>query len=356
MEICNQPIIEQLNQEDFIYSKPYKLTSTDNWKVNLTNKNTKEKNVLEFGEKTFAENFYKDPVLQLYTVNIVDSEGNFLRSEKFFSKYHCEKFIKKKQKEEIKKNDQLDILKMESKQNSLLGFISPSATSFFDDEEITADSDIEEKKEEHRLLLASYEEQSKLKAKNFLLKLAEFYVGTDIMTEDNYIKYKLSLEEDSLSGMMEQLSIHKKAITKISETIHISENVSTKMYESLATLSRLVFDVNKYLHEYSLQMEQSFKKIREDIEEYSPKSKTQEAEFTIVSETGSITTNDRTKLIGELNKFIEDSKNRKIPKSVNERLSDKKNEEKYVDNQIFLENSSEESEDEDKENHFEEFK
>jgi hypothetical protein len=176
------------------------------------------------------------------------------------------------------------------------------------------DAETIKQKEEHKDEFDRNEEACKNEATNILMQLAKIYLSTDMINENDYIKFKLQLEQKSLSSLIFQLDVARKAIFKLSETIHLG-NATSKHYEALTQLNRVVLDISKYQNEYLSNIGKSIKEIECDITlskekgALSDKRNSEDVEFEEVDGDDEImvTTNDRKKLIQIINEMKDES-------------------------------------------------
>lgn len=114
--------------------------------------------------------------------------------------------------------------------------------SYFDDEE----SELAHEEAEFDLSFTRIDEESKIKAQNLLSNLAKFYLDADMIDKNEFLKAKLEIEQESVSGLILQLDMSKEGIRKLMKKIY-TDRASVKSYDALAKLQRIVLDINESL-------------------------------------------------------------------------------------------------------------
>ncbi len=163
-------------------------------------------------------------------------------------------------------------------------------------------------------------------AKGLLVNIADLYLKGKLIKNSEYLKYRLSIEKAGLSSVLFQLKTSRRAIHKISERIHMGD-FTTKMIEVMTQLQRVVLDITKFQHTYLNSLEGSFKNLALD-DATLPETEVEGGAEQLALEggekktTGGLTTNNRKKLLEELNIMIIEAKEIKIPRSKNVQLDD----------------------------------
>jgi len=326
MEICNPYIIKELGIEGYIVGKPYRMPGMVTWKVAITESSSGKRHLYDCPDKPSAEKFRADLVaggiIRRWELPITDSVGLPVRTEHFFSEADCTAYAEKSKETEIVKVEGAAARKLDEGTSFLESYIKgdgDKAVAKQNKGQLTVLEDTGDLRADYRDKLKKKEEELSEKAKGILVAVASFYLKGRQITDDEYAKYKLKMEQEGLTSLLVQLDIAKQSIAKLSEDIHCGK-ASASSYEALTVMQRFVFDINKYQHEYVASMEKSMKQLREDVdnEEYGKETEGQAATFD--SKEGLLTTNDRAKLIEEINIMVEKTKEKKTPLSPNKRL------------------------------------
>jgi hypothetical protein len=186
--------------------------------------------------------------------------------------------------------------------------------------------ELEAKIEEHKTDFEKKEAQCKNEARKILLNVAKLYVENKLIEDNEYIKFKLQIEEKSLSSMIFQLDITRQAVFKLSQKIHLDE-ASPRHFEVLSGMQRVILDITKYQHEHLSKLEMSMKALRDDLvlgghmregsgDNTEDRDEGEEVTGTIIE------TRDRKMLLKEINNMLLDGKFIKTPESRNVRLHD----------------------------------
>jgi hypothetical protein len=112
----------------------------------------------------------------------------------------------------------------------------------YDSSEIT-NEDKAAKEREFEALYTKSLLSAERKAKNLLGSLSKFYLSSKMISENDYLKAKIEIEQQSLSGLIMQMDISKESIKKIMRDIYVNK-ASFKQYESLSKLQKIVIDIN----------------------------------------------------------------------------------------------------------------
>lgn len=113
---------------------------------------------------------------------------------------------------------------------------------------------------------AQYEEEQtamKKRAKTLLNSMATLYLTAEYIEENDYVKQLLEVEESSLSSLLYQLEVSKKAIHKLCEIIHTGDP-HPRHFEVLTGLQRVSLDISKFQREHLAMIDLSLKGVRED--------------------------------------------------------------------------------------------
>jgi hypothetical protein len=315
MEICGTPIKKT-------FSKPYKTAKGSDWKISVTVNGKKTKETLEFDTKALAD-AHVDTYHGKWIVGISDGE-NHLRDEIFDTKALAKDYIRDKKSDESNKLIKSKHQALDSEATFLDAVVGNRNMPLLDDE--NADKDINEDVQReiaaHKTDFDASLNNAENDAKLLLMSVAQLYLDERLINDNNYLKFKMVIEQKGLSSLVFQLDIARKALFKLSEQIH-SGTHSPRNYEVLTQLQRVVLDVTKYQHEYMDDIEESMKRLSDDYDTGKMKTDHGTSAEVIESEDGEVTiigTNNRIKLLDDINKIVEESKKEKTPQSVNDNL------------------------------------
>lgn len=102
-------------------------------------------------------------------------------------------------------------------------------------------------------------------ARNILKSVMEFYLDRKIIKKNEYVRYKKSIDEMTMSNIIFSLRTTQHAIIKMLQEIDMG-NTHPRVYEVLATLNNQLMVVVKHLASYILTLEEGYKKIKHDVE------------------------------------------------------------------------------------------
>jgi hypothetical protein len=278
-----------------IPSRPQKNKITGNWEVYLTSPDGSHQELQLFG----GSNGQKDAYSWIKQYKNKDSRSpavvektNLKKESSFLESYITQSF-----------DD---------------GISDPFDDAISDEEKIAEFNDDFDKKEL----------EAKNKAQQLLNSVAKLYVKADKISSSDYLKFKLDIETQSLSSLLFQLDISKKALRKLSQEIHTG-NSSPRMYEVLTGLQRVSLDISKYIQDYMGTIEKSMKQM--EIEESG--GDVNDGDVSIGGG-GNLRYNNRSTLILEIKQIVQESR-MEVPLSKNPRLSNVEVEEiKIVDDNM----------------------
>lgn len=278
-------------------TSPYRLPNQDLWGVSIKDDKKTLYKIL-FMDKKECENFLSrtSDELELIKLPIINESGKSVDEAYFFTLKSMDKFIKHMNKEDLNKiNEEAKIV--EAKQEMTL----EDMVSSYNPDSLGVDDDVEMALEE---LDAEYNEKISLaeeKAKGLLVSIAEYYLGADLVTTNQYVRFKMQIEQSSLSSLVFQIDVSKKAIYSIIKQIHLG-SANVKMYDSLASLQRIILDVNKYQSTLIKDMVADFKMIKEREQE----KKNEQESNTVDVENGVIISTPSRKALSEAMKRLKD--------------------------------------------------
>lgn len=114
-------------------------------------------------------------------------------------------------------------------------------------------------------------------AKKTIDALMKFYLDSDIIEHNEYVKAKRKMDEMTMSSLVYQLQAGERALTRLLETIEDGD-MAPRMFEVLATLQKSMLDIIKSQTMYLMATEESMKRIARDSELYQEKTNRQVTE------------------------------------------------------------------------------
>jgi len=106
---------------------------------------------------------------------------------------------------------------------------------------------------------------SKKESKKIVESIVKFYLDLDLINKSDYVKYKKSIDERTLSSTMFQLETAEYACIKLLEEID-SGNANLKVFEILGKLQETTMKIAEVQAATVNRMEESYKKMRNDNE------------------------------------------------------------------------------------------
>ncbi len=110
--------------------------------------------------------------------------------------------------------------------------------------------------------------KSASKAKHIVNNLLKFYLSSEVINRNEYIKAKANLEATTLGNLMNQVKIADRAIHTLMASIDGGET-SPRMFEVLGGMQRTMLDIMKHQTLQLLATEESMKKMKRDIDIYA---------------------------------------------------------------------------------------
>ena len=279
-----------INRAGFTTTNPYKLPNSDYWGVSIKDgKKTLYK--ITFLDRKGADLFAsrKSDEITIIKLPIVNESGKSIKTMFFFTKKDADSYTKLLSKKDM--SHVVDQAKLVAERQTMILEDSlddlPSVDEELEAELIEFNDDYEQDVD-----------NAETKAKHLLYSIAKYYLGEDILNNNEYVKYRLIIEEASLSGLVFQLSVSKKAIYSILKQIHIGKGGS-KLFDSLASLQRVILDINKYQSMLIKELTDDFKRVRDRNAEIERANAPVDGSDGIISYTS-----DRSKLIEEIKEAI----------------------------------------------------
>lgn len=262
-----------------------------------------------------------------WEVKIYDPQGEFIRMQEFDTQSAAFAAIKEGNKKSDKSPVVQEKKKLQQEETFLENYIKHNS------EEIDGDTDPNEFEMSAELIknaLEQYQKQFKnevevaeKEASGLLEQVAKAYLGADIIDKDEYMKYKIQLQTKDLGELVWQLSVAKKAIFRLSQEIEVGKPTKAT-YDALATMQKVSLEFVKFRQEYLVKLEENLKGYKVDLTMGIVGGGEGMDDNTIDDRDGNvIRTNDRKKLIKELDAIVKESREEvAIAKSANKKLHD----------------------------------
>lgn len=332
-EVCNDPIIRTCALTACVLKDPYKKSKdSENWYVVIAFSQRK-KVILEFPDRARAFEWRDNQkkTVTYFEVTISSQTGDVVDTKFFANRSDALTFSKDHKQKQLQAIDQNTIDKIDQEEGFLAKYAKDSKQDQFHTLMMEAGqtkapltsetSEVDQRKLEIRNELDTYGSAMTIKARALLLAVAKFYLRNKEINEEDYAKYKLKTEEEGLASNLLQLEIAKQSIYKAYEAIQIGA-ANPKMFEALTAMQRLVFDMNKYQHEYLNNLENTLKRLKEDLDAVEMEQREANTEDVTWTD-GEVKKVMRGKkeLILQLEMFRQGN-NQKIPMSANPKLHD----------------------------------
>lgn len=263
----------------------------------------------------------------LWEIKVFTPEGVFLELKEY--KSQSDAFVALKDYNKNNPNSPKNTAKAKAQQQ---GNFLEQAVDQYEDDHLNIDDpfDLKDAEAEQR-----FEEEYKSKiteaeteARGLLEHVANLYLDAKFVDSNEYLKYKLDLEQKGLSSLIFQVHVAQKAIYRLQKKMELGDigNIA-RANEVLTQLIRASLDIAKFQHEYIDKLQESMKKFRVDMQlegKISDDDITEDADGNTLSSGsgGGIVTNDRKKLLEGLNELMAEAENIKIPQSRNSKLHD----------------------------------
>lgn len=334
--VCNDPILKTFSLSTCIIKDPYKKSKDAvTWTVVLRF-SARRKVFLEFPDmnKAIEWSDAQKKEVAYYEVTISNQGGDVVETLYFPHRTDAIEFTKSHKQDQLLSVDKNQISQIDNEEGFLSKYVKESKTQDefhnlmmkagqTDVDMPDADLEVESRRREIRTELDNYHAAMVIKARALLLSIAKFYLKNREVSEEEYTRYKLKTEEEGLASNLWQLEVARKSIYRAYEEIQMGK-ANPKMFEAMVAMQRLVFDMNKYQHEYLNNLETTLKTLREDLETADMEAREANTENVTWTD-GEVKQIIRGKkeLINELEKFRLKSGETKIPMSANPKLHDK---------------------------------
>jgi len=106
-----------------------------------------------------------------------------------------------------------------------------------------------------------------VKAEKTIKSLLDFYLQEKVISEDDYIKQKASLESSTMSSLLNQIELSQQAIDTLMNNIALGD-MTPRMFEVLAGMQGTFIELLKMKSIHMIQMEQSVKQLLADRDLY----------------------------------------------------------------------------------------
>lgn len=286
---------------------------------------------------------------ELWEVIVVDGEGQYLKTIECEDKQEADQIFKDNRKNNKDNLKAREMQKIQDDNTFLEMMHEDGEKAVLPMDDIfggLSEEELNEKIEEHRKQFIKQEKVCKNEASKLLMSVAKVYFDNKVIKKEEYLKFKMQVEQRGLANLIFQLNIVREAIFSLSQEIHTGKK-TPRHFEVLAGLNRVVLDIVKYQHEYLGDLEESMRKLSEDENIIGDAESTGEDSVETIDTKGTIvSTSDRKVLLRELNEIIEESNEIKTPRSRNTRLHDD-DPNVVVDDREYDDNINDEADDED---------
>lgn len=210
-----------------------------------------------------------DKELSFYLFKEYDKAGKVVETYENYSK----DILKKLRDELIEKEKPKSSKKKRNENKQEVDAIENMMDSLIDTFENTANSENAESQlpEKASAIPAFNFGENRTKAEkqaNTLLKsLLKFYLSESYISENDYIKAKIGIDQLTLSGIIGQMRIAEAAIEKMMESISDGET-HPRMFEVLAGHQRVYIDLLKTQSLSIIATEEHVKKLKDDFDYY----------------------------------------------------------------------------------------
>lgn len=103
------------------------------------------------------------------------------------------------------------------------------------------------------------------KAKKTMRSLIEFYFDKELITKDEYLKYKQKINEQTLQQLMFLMKTGQEALIKLMQTVDAG-SFEPRMFEVLATLQKSQLDIVKDFSLTVTNAEEDFRRAQMEVE------------------------------------------------------------------------------------------
>lgn len=135
--------------------------------------------------------------------------------------------------------------------------------------ETASDSDLPARIDLPQMDYLEVKSNSAKKGKKLMNSLLKLYLSADVIENNEYIKMKAHVDEMTLASLMFQMQTAEHALTTLLRTIDSGE-LHPRMFEVLGGLQKTMLDIMKHQTLHLHAMEEGAKKLKHDIDIYSP--------------------------------------------------------------------------------------
>lgn len=239
-----------------------------------------------------------------------------------------------------KKETKTDIAKTETNflENSLKSLSLPGDNGLPTND--FQDSNWELEVEEFKERWKTNKEEFKNKAVNAIDAIAGLYFDAKLVKRQEAVAYKKEMEAADIATLLLQSDIAERAIFKLMQLIELGTSPSSRMFEVLAQMQKFVVDLVQAKKKFLFDVEEDFKRLRDDISILEATSQTDDGSNQIGDKT-SVTTNNSKLLIQNITIFAKETMGEmaqylKVP-SKNSKLK-KEGDDDVIEDALLIEN------------------
>lgn len=146
--------------------------------------------------------------------------------------------------------------------------------------------------------------QFEARAKSMIGAITDMYFDAKIIKKYDHVVYKKDIESADIVTLLQQVDVAERAIIKIMEMVELG-TATSRLFEVLAQMQKLVIDLTESKRKFLQNVEEDFKRLKEDIIVLESTSQTavvgKEGERTLLS------TNNSKLLIREIETFTKET-------------------------------------------------
>lgn len=104
-------------------------------------------------------------------------------------------------------------------------------------------------------------------SKKLMNSLLKFYLSSELIEKNDYIKAKAKVDMMTQAGLIKQLQVSERSIDTLMRLIDSGE-MTPRMFEVLGGLQKTMLDIMKHQTLHMMAAEENMKKLKRDIDVY----------------------------------------------------------------------------------------
>jgi len=104
-------------------------------------------------------------------------------------------------------------------------------------------------------------------SKKLMNSLLKFYLSSELIEKNDYIKAKAKVDMMTQAGLIKQLQVSERSIDTLMRLIDSGE-MTPRMFEVLGGLQKTMLDIMKHQTLHMMASEENMKKLKRDIDVY----------------------------------------------------------------------------------------